>query len=429
MRKVLCVCCILVLVLGAAGLTGCGSAEREESQKEGGQLKRTEEMEVTEQVMEINPSNPKLNQIIGADDNYYYFAGNDEKWKFLQVEKKNPENMKEFGKKQETSEINLQYVWNGAVYVGAASSDPKDETFTGDYDKLTSPGTYRIIKLQPGKKPKEIFRTRTMGYPQVIPAGSHIAVEENSGKKISLRDINLETGKKNLIFEGTYKRAEEGGNLTGIVLGTMLKGWPGDNNPAPDSRGICYQVCQFDDEHMLNEDHPGDNEIRFYTFGSKEQVRLEKHPRPVSYAGGTEKAYVTCDYPDSQKSEAAFIKLYMQNDEDDRILSYDFPKKDRGAANDLDAGLAGSCLLSEKTLLVYSGERFFIIDLEKKHYLVRTFSKDPAALETDQLLGLSYKQKVTGMTSGEKVFLFSTECDGEKGRKGTIEVHELTARE
>lgn len=428
MRKRLCVCCLLALLL-TAGLTGCGAADGKETSKDSGQLERSENMEVTEQVMEINPSDPKLNQIIGADDQYYYFTGRDERWKYLRVNKKSPENMEEFGKNGEKSEVNLQYVWNGAVYVGAVFSDPKDETFTGDYDKLTSPGTYRIIKLQPGKKPKQLFCSRTMGYPQAIPAGSHIVVETNSGKTISFQDLDLETGEKNLIFEGSYQRAEEGGTLTGTVPGTMLMGWPGDNNPAPSSKGICYQICRFDDEHMLNDGHPGDNATYFYNFDTKEQIKLEKHPRPVSYVGGTEDAYLTCDYPDSSNSKDPFIKLYMKHDESSRLLSYDFPKEDRGSAGDPAAGLKGSCFLNEKTLLAYSEERFFIIDLEQKNYLTRTFSKDPSGLEKDRLAGLSYRQKVTGMTGGEKVFLFSTECDGKKGRKGTIQIHQMTASE
>lgn len=428
MKKRLCVCCLLALLLGTAGLTGCGAADRAETLVDGGQLERIEEMEVAEQVMEIDPINPKLNQIIGADDQYYYFTGRDEAWNYLQVDKKSPESMKEFGKKGEKSQINLQYVWNGAVYAGAFVSDPKDKTFTGDYDKLTSPGTYRIIKLQPGKKPKEIFRAKTMGYPQAIPAGSHIAVEVNSGKTVSFQDIDLETGEKSLIFEGDYQRAEEGGNLTGTVPGTLLKGWPGDNNPAPSSQGICYQICRFDGEHMLNDDDPGSNTMYFYTFNTKEQAALAKHPRPVSYAGGTGDAYVTCDYPDSNSAEA-FIKLYMKDDREKELRPYDFNEDDRASADDPAAGLKGSCFLNQKTLLAYSEERFFIIDLEKKNYVVRTFSKDPAGIEKDKLLELSYRQKITGMTSSEKVFLFSAECDGEKGRKGMIEVHQLTAGE
>ena len=99
MKKRLCVCCLLALLLGTAGLTGCGAADRAETLVDGGQLERIEEMEVAEQVMEIDPINPKLNQIIGADDQYYYFTGRDEAWNYLQVDKKSPESMKEFGKR------------------------------------------------------------------------------------------------------------------------------------------------------------------------------------------------------------------------------------------------------------------------------------------------------------------------------------------
>lgn len=60
---------------------------------------------------------------------------------------------------------------------------------------------------------------------------------------------------------------------------------------------------------------------------------------------------------------------------------------------------------------------------------MRTFSKEPDALEGDRLPALSYRQKVTGITDGDKEFLFSAECDREKGHKGIIEVHRLTAGE
>lgn len=67
-------------------------------------------------------------------------------------------------------DINFQYGYGGSLYVGFyQSTAPDNPDFTGDYDRLRSPGIYKILKLEAGTGKETVFSCHSMGFPFVIP--------------------------------------------------------------------------------------------------------------------------------------------------------------------------------------------------------------------------------------------------------------------
>lgn len=428
MKKGMCAVSVLCIFFGVLlfNLTGCGAVGDERkgtnAEKEKNfQLSRNQELPVTETIRKLEPADPECGNLIGIDKNYWYLTNDGLKERnYIRADRKTGSitEIASLGKKWKDWTANLQYGRQGDLYVGLWKGTAKhDDTFTGDYDKLSSPGVYRILKLRPGRQEKEIFRCETMGIPQVVSAGNHVALEINSGKSLQFVAIDLSSGKETEIFRSKFER-KENGNFNG----TLLMGMEYSKAvPSASENGICYQTCVFKDESIFDAE-AGDNQFVFYDFRTGENRNLGKHDRPVEYVGGTEKMYVTCDYPSDLRED--FVKLYLQEGDKGEWQAYDFEKEDEDTA----AGLGsftfdnGSGLLNEGALVVYNDGGYSVIDAGAKTYLHKSYSTDMETLEEEDIEKLDYKKTVTGITYGDNTFAFST------GRGSKIEIHEITKK-
>ncbi len=406
MKKTICTCLTIFIIF----LAGCGQQPvgKNEANSQLAQLGKASPDLIEEVEKKISLPEKGFANLVSMDKDYYYFENNDDKqWKYLRVNRNQLDQMRILKPIDKSRDIKLQYGYQGNLYVGVMDwSSVKDDTFTGDYDPLESPGRYRLLRLKSDQTAEQVFSCNTMGFPSVVPSGGKVAIEVNNGRHIDLKLLDLQTEKTSTIFQSDYERAENG-NFTGTIL--MGMDYP---NPAPSSQGICYQACKLQNE-PFHTAKTGKNQFYFYDFQTAKTQELGAHYRPVEYAGGTDRAYLTSDYPADESEN--FVKLYMPDSKGQNFQPYDFK------AEDLESGIKGSGFIGDDLLLAYHEGGFYVINLKDKSYFQKTYSMIADELEPQDLKKLDYQRQVTGFAYEGNTFALA-ESSG-----SAVIIHEITS--
>lgn len=116
--------------------------------------------------------------------------------------------------------------------------------------------------------------------------------------------------------------------------------------------------------------------------------------------GGTKQAYLTSDYPVDLSEQ--FIKLHCRDGDGKEFRIFNFPKEEQ------EFGITGTCMLGKDRMAAYNSEGFYAVDLKRKEYYHKKYSTSADVLDEKETEQLDYKDCVTGYTSMEGVFAFST---------------------
>lgn len=409
MKKQICgIICLVALVALSLFFYSCtGKEENAEELQKNQSLKKTVRNFTKQQKIEIVLPDKNFSNLISMDKDYYYFENNEaDEWQYLRVDRSDTSRVVKFSHLEKGMDINLQHGHDGNLYIGAITwHEAKDDTFTGDYDRWSSPTQYKIIKLMPEGDMEEIFSCDSMGMPSIVPCGDKVAIEVNDGTDIDLKLLDLNTKKAKTIFHSSYKRDQNG-----LFNGTILMGmdYP---HPTASPEGVCYQVCILKNEE-IGSAKVGENHFYYYDVKTGDIKKMAGHYRPVEFVGGTDKAYIVSGYQMNQEEQ--FVRLYATN-ENGKYQGYVFEKKD------MQYGIAGSVCLNDELLLAHdSYDGYYVIDLQKM-----TYSKSVYMTEDEKKQGLESENRsgdgeVTGFAYEKGCFAFS--CS--KGDK--VIIYEIT---
>lgn len=402
--------CLVALVVLPLMLCSCtGKAEKTDSAQGPQSLKKTTQNLVKQQKIEITLPDKKFANLISMDEDYYYFVNDEAKQrKYLRVDRSDTSKTVKLPSLGKGVDINLQHGHDGNVYVGAVTwLKEKDDTFTGDYDRCSSPAQYKIMKLTPEGDAEEIFSCESMGMPPIVPCGGKAAIEVNDGKHIDLKLLDFDTKKTETIFQSSYER-----NKDGLFNGTILMGMDA-LRPAASTEGICYQTCSLENEG-IGSAKAGDNHFYYYDLESGATKEMSGYYRPVEFVGGSDKAYIVSGYPMDQEEQ--FVRLYAGGEKNGKYQAYVFDKED------MPYGIIGSVFLNDDLLLAHdSYDGYYVMDLQKKAYSQNAYAAEGAKNHQSQAEDSGGNEAITGFAYEKGRFAFSC-LEGDKAV-----IYEVTA--
>jgi len=197
---------------------------------------------------------------------------------------------------------------------------------------------------------KIIYEGDAAGSTTVAMTGNHIILsyfdENKSGQNESITaTINLDDNSFKKIISSEFTRNMPNYSGTFIIYAS---GWDG---------GFCYEEVKMSNE-SIEEDDSGKSSIYYYSFKDGKTEKLINFPHKVNYIRGDNECFITSDYSLTSKENSGKITIK----ENGTYNSYDIP----GVIPAFD--IMDSYKLSDKDIIVYNQECFWIYNLDNKTY-------------------------------------------------------------
>lgn len=338
----------------------------------------------------------KFTQLVGADEEFYYFANNDDAkyWKHIAVNK-NTHKVNSLANIDKNVDIKSQYGRYGQFYVA---------TLKWEADQTNC--KFAILDLTNPKKAENIYSKKSSGLPSIVPCGDYLAIQSNTETECQLDLVNLFTKDIKTICSTTYSI-----NDMGKINGTVIMGLEWDK-PTPTTNGFAYEICNMDNENIDIEKTKKQNTVYYYSIEDGKIIKMAPHYRPLDYVGGTADYYITSDWQNNVAKD--YIWIYLKEEGD--YTAYSVPAADEAM------GIIGSGVIGNNLFVAYTRDGFYILNIKDKTYIQKTYSTVFDSLSSEERKSLDYKNTITGFTFFQNIFTFSS-FDGK-----TLALHEVSKK-